>query len=159
GAMPAGGAEIPTFLSYYVEKKLSSKPQEFGKGAIEGVAGPEAANNASAAGVLVPMLTLGLPTSATAAIMLSAFQSYGINPGPLLLQSQPQLVWGLIASLFIGNVMLLVLNLPLIAIWVKLLQNPRTAPLCRHSRVRHHRHLRDHPVSGRPDPALSHRRH
>src|SRR5712691_1177702 len=127
GAMPAGGAEIPTFLSYYVEKKLSSKPQEFGKGAIEGVAGPEAANNASAAGVLVPMLTLGLPTSATAAIMLSAFQSYGINPGPLLLESQPQLVWGLIASLFIGNVMLLVLNLPMIAIWVKLLQIP--APL------------------------------
>src|SRR5262245_11310881 len=103
------------------------------------------------------MLTLGLPTSATAAIMLSAFQSYGINPGPLLLQSQPQLVWGLIASLFIGNVMLLVLNLPLIAIWVKLLQIP--APLlCRYSRVRHHRHLWDHPVSGRPDPALSHRR-
>jgi len=127
GAMPAGGAEIPTFLSYYIEKKLSSKPQEFGRGAIEGVAGSEAANNASAAGVLVPMLTLGLPTSATAAIMLSAFQSYGINPGPLLLQSQPQLVWGLIASLFIGNVMLLVLNLPLIAIWVKLLQIP--APL------------------------------
>jgi len=127
GAMPAGGAEIPTFLSYYIEKKLSSKPQEFGRGAIEGVAGPEAANNASAAGVLVPMLTLGLPTSATAAIMLSAFQSYGINPGPLLLQSQPQLVWGLIASLFIGNIMLLVLNLPMIAIWVKLLQIP--APL------------------------------
>jgi putative tricarboxylic transport membrane protein len=127
GAMPAGGAEIPTFLSYYVERKLSSKPEEFGKGAIEGVAGPEAANNASAAGVLVPMLTLGLPTSATAAIMLSAFQSYGINPGPLLFESQPQLVWGLIASLFIGNVMLLVLNLPMIAIWVKLLQIP--APL------------------------------
>jgi putative tricarboxylic transport membrane protein len=127
GAMPAGGAEIPTFLSYYVERKLSAKPEEFGKGAIEGVAGPEAANNASAAGVLVPMLTLGLPTSATAAIMLSAFQSYGINPGPLLLESQPQLVWGLIASLFIGNVMLLVLNLPMIAIWVKLLQIP--APL------------------------------
>src|SRR5947207_11293841 len=120
GAMPAGGAEIPTFLSYYVERKLSAKPQEFGKGAIEGVAGPEAANNASAAGVLVPMLTLGLPTSATAAIMLSAFQSYGINPGPLLLQSQPQLVWGLIASLFIGNVMLLVLNLPLILTRVNL---------------------------------------
>src|SRR5438034_330961 len=129
GAMPAGGAEIPTFLSYYVEKKLSSKPQEFGKGAIEGVAGPEAANNASAAGVLVPMLTLGLPTSATAAIMLSAFQSYGINPGPLLFESQPQLVWGLIASLFIGNVMLLVLNLPMIAIWVKLLQIPALAAL------------------------------
>ncbi|MEW6451540.1 MAG: tripartite tricarboxylate transporter permease [Pseudomonadota bacterium] len=127
GAMPAGGAEIPTFLSYFTEKKLSKKPEEFGHGAIEGVAGPEAANNASAAGVLVPMLTLGLPTSATAAIMLSAFQSYGINPGPMLLQTQPQLVWGLIASLFIGNVMLLVLNLPMIAIWVKLLQIP--APL------------------------------
>jgi len=127
GALPAGGAEIPTFLSYYMERKLSTRPEEFGKGAIEGVAGPEAANNASAAGVLVPMLTLGLPTSATAAIMLSAFQSYGINPGPLLLQSQAQLVWGLIASLFIGNVMLLVLNLPMIAVWVKLLQIP--APL------------------------------
>ncbi len=127
GALPAGGAEIPTFLSYYMERKLSKHPEQFGRGAIEGVAGPEAANNASAAGVLVPMLTLGLPTSATAAIMLSAFQSYGINPGPLLLQSQPQLVWGLIASLFIGNVMLLVLNLPMIAVWVKLLQIP--APL------------------------------
>ena len=127
GALPAGGAEIPTFLSYYMEKKLSRKPEEFGQGAIEGVAGPEAANNASAAGVLVPMLTLGLPTSATAAIMLSAFQSYGINPGPLLLQSQPQLVWGLIASLYIGNVMLLVLNLPLIGLWVRILNVP--APL------------------------------
>jgi putative tricarboxylic transport membrane protein len=127
GAMPAGGAEIPTFLSYYTEKKLSKYPEEFGHGAIEGVAGPEAANNASAAGVLVPMLTLGLPTSATAAIMLSAFQSYGINPGPLLFQTQPDLVWGLIASLFIGNVMLLVLNLPMIALWVKMLMIP--APL------------------------------
>jgi putative tricarboxylic transport membrane protein len=124
GALPAGGAEIPTFLSYYTEKKLSKNPEEFGHGAIEGVAGPEAANNAAAAGVLVPMLTLGLPTSATAAIMLSAFQSYGINPGPLLLQTQPALVWGLIASLLVGNVMLLVLNLPLIAIWVKMLKIP-----------------------------------
>lgn len=124
GAMPAGGAEVPTFLSYYTERKLAAKPEEFGHGAIEGVAGPEAANNASAAGVLVPMLTLGLPTSATAAIMLSAFQSYGINPGPLLLESQPQLVWGLIASLFIGNVLLLALNLPMIRLWVKMLQVP-----------------------------------
>lgn len=124
GAMPAGGAEIPTFLSYYTEKKLATKPEEFGHGAIEGVAGPEAANNASAAGVLVPMLALGLPTSATAAIMLSAFQSYGITPGPLLLTQQPQLVWGLIASLYIGNIMLLVLNLPLIALWVKMLKIP-----------------------------------
>jgi putative tricarboxylic transport membrane protein len=124
GALPAGGAEIPTFLSYFLEKKLSKKPEEFGKGAIEGVAGPEAANNASTAGVLVPMLTLGLPTSATAAIILSAFQSYGINPGPLLFANQPMLVWGLIASLFIGNAMLLVLNLPMIAIWVKMLKIP-----------------------------------
>jgi putative tricarboxylic transport membrane protein len=125
GAMPAGGAEIPTFLSYYTEKKLSKTPEEFGHGAIEGVAGPEAANNASAAGVLVPMLTLGLPTSATAAIMLSAFQSYGINPGPQLLATQGQLVWTLIASLFIGNVMLLVLNLPLVGLWVKILKIPQ----------------------------------
>jgi putative tricarboxylic transport membrane protein len=124
GAMPAGGAEIPTFLSYYVEKKLSTHPEEFGKGAIEGVAGPEAANNASAAGVLVPLLALGLPTSATAAIMLSALQSYGINPGPLLLESQPALVWGLIASLYIGNIMLLVLNLPLVGLWVRILKVP-----------------------------------
>ncbi|MCC7346863.1 MAG: tripartite tricarboxylate transporter permease [Variibacter sp.] len=128
GAMPAGGAEIPTFLSYWMEKRLSKKPEEFGTtGAIEGVAGPEAANNASAAGVLVPMLTLGLPTSATAAIILSAFQSYGINPGPLLLQTQPALVWGLIASLYIANVALLVLNLPLVGLWVRVLKIP--APL------------------------------
>lgn len=124
GALPAGGAEVPTFISYYTEKKLSRHPEEFGSGAIEGVAGPEAANNASAAGVLVPMLALGLPTSATAAIMLSAFQSYGINPGPLLLQSQPELVWGLIASLYVGNVMLLILNLPLARLWAKILEIP-----------------------------------
>ncbi|MGL5137713.1 MAG: tripartite tricarboxylate transporter permease, partial [Beijerinckiaceae bacterium] len=124
GAMPAGGAEIPTFLSYYTEKKLAKHPEEFGHGAIEGVAGPEAANNASAAGVLVPMLALGLPTSATAAIMLSAFQSYNINPGPQLFATRPDLVWGLIASLYIGNVMLLVLNLPLVGLWVKILKIP-----------------------------------
>jgi len=124
GALPAGGAEIPTFLSYYVERRLTRHPEEFGKGAIEGVAGPEAANNASAAGVLVPMLALGLPTSATAAIILSAFQSYGISPGPLLLQNQPDLVWALIASLYVGNVMLLVLNLPLIGLWVRVLSIP-----------------------------------
>jgi putative tricarboxylic transport membrane protein len=124
GAMPAGGAEIPTFLSYYTEKKLTKHPEEFGHGAIEGVAGPEAANNASAAGVFIPMLTLGLPTSATAAIMLSAFQSYNINPGPQLFAAKPELVWGLIASLYIGNVMLLVLNLPLVGLWVKILKIP-----------------------------------
>ncbi|MFN3267150.1 MAG: tripartite tricarboxylate transporter permease, partial [Deinococcales bacterium] len=125
GVMPAGGAEIPTFLSYALEKRLAKKPEEFGHGAIEGVAGPEAANNASAAGVLVPLLTLGLPTSATAAIMLAAFQSYGIQPGPLLFTNNANLVWGLIASLYVGNVLLLVLNLPLAGIWVRLLEIPR----------------------------------
>ena len=125
GALPAGGAEIPTFLSYSIEKNLTEHPEEFGKGAIEGVAGPEAANNASAAGVLVPLLTLGLPTSATAAILLVAFQRYGLNPGPLLFDKDPDLVWGLIASLYIGNVMLLFLNLPLAGVWVRLLAIPR----------------------------------
>jgi putative tricarboxylic transport membrane protein len=125
GTIPAGGAEIPTFLSYTVEKKLSKHPEEFGKGAIEGVAGPEAANNASATGVLVPLLTLGIPTSATAAILLGAFQNYGLQPGPQLFQAQADLVWGLIASLYVGNVILLILNLPLIGIWVKVLQIPK----------------------------------
>jgi len=125
GSIPAGGAEIPTFLSYSLEKKLTKYPEEFGNGAIEGVAGPEAANNASATGVLVPLLTLGIPTSATAAILLTAFQNYGIQPGPLLFQIQPDLVWGLIASMYVGNVILLVLNLPLIGIWVKVLSIPR----------------------------------
>jgi putative tricarboxylic transport membrane protein len=125
GAIPAGGSELPTFLSYFMEKKLSRRPREFGQGAIEGVAGPEAANNAAAAGVLMPMLTLGLPTSVTAAIMLSAFQSYGIQPGPLLFVNQAELIWGLIASLYIGNLMLLVLNLPLIGLWVRILKVPQ----------------------------------
>jgi putative tricarboxylic transport membrane protein len=125
GALPAGGAEIPTFLSYAAERKLTKHPEEFGKGAIEGVAGPEAANNAAAAGVLVPLLTLGLPTSATAAIILVAFQSYGIQPGPTLLTSESTLVWTLIASLLVGNLMLLVLNLPLARVWVQVLRVPR----------------------------------
>jgi putative tricarboxylic transport membrane protein len=124
GAMPAGGAELPTLLSYYTEKKLSKNPEEFGHGAIEGVAGPEAANNAAAAGVLMPLLTLGIPTSATAAIMLSAFEGYGIQTGPGLFAAQSSLVWTLIASLYVGNVILLVLNLPLVGLWVKLLKIP-----------------------------------
>ena len=126
GAIPAGGAEIPTFLSYVTEKRLTKHPEEFGKGAIEGVAGPEATNNASAAGGMVPLLTLGIPTSATAAVMLAAIQGFGIQPGPRLLSSHPDLVWGLIASLFIGNTALLVLNLPLAPIWAKLLRIPRS---------------------------------
>jgi putative tricarboxylic transport membrane protein len=125
GTIPAGGAEIPTFLSYALEKKLTKHPEEFGHGAIEGVAGPEAANNASSTGTMVPLLTLGLPTSATAAILLSAFQQYGLQPGPLLFESNSALVWGLIASFYVGNVMLLILNLPLVGLWVKLLAIPR----------------------------------
>ncbi|TYB35669.1 tripartite tricarboxylate transporter permease [Micromonospora sp. AP08] len=125
GAVPAGGAEIPTFLSYVTEKKLTKHPEEFGRGAIEGVAGPEAANNASAAGTLVPMLAIGLPTNATAAVMLAAFEGYGIQPGPLLFTRESSLVWTLIASLFVGNLLLLVLNLPLAPAWARLLRIPR----------------------------------
>lgn len=125
GALPAGGAELPTLMSYAVEKRVSTHPQEFGRGAIEAVAGPEAANNASAAGTLVPLLTLGLPTSATAAVLLAAFQQFGLQPGPLLFEHESALVWGVIASLYVGNVMLLVLNLPLVGLWVKLLSIPR----------------------------------
>lgn len=131
GAMPAGGAEIPTFLSYNLERQLAGRRKargtgedEFGSGAIEGVAGPEAANNAAFSGVLIPLLTLGIPTSATAGVLLIAFQIYNIQPGPELFDKQSALVWTLIASLYIGNVMLLVLNYPMIRIWVKLLRVP-----------------------------------
>jgi putative tricarboxylic transport membrane protein len=125
GVLPAGGSELPTFLSYSLEKRLAKKKHdEFGKGAIEGVAGPEAANNANAAGAMVPLLALGLPTSATAAVMLAAFQQFDVQPGPLLFNDQPLLVWTLIASLFIGNLLLLVLNLPLAGVWAKLLMIP-----------------------------------
>lgn len=125
GVIPAGGSEIPTFLSYSLERKLSKRPEEFGNGAIEGVAGPEAANNANAAGSMVPLLTLGIPTSATAAIILVAFQQYGIQPGPQLLTTEADLVWGLIASLLVGNLILLILNLPFVGVWVKLLKIPK----------------------------------
>jgi len=127
GTVPAGGSEIPTFLSYATEKKLSKHPEEFGTtGAIEGVAGPEAANNAAITATLIPLLTLGIPTSNTTAILLGAFQNYGIQPGPQLFEKNSALVWALIASLYIGNVMLLVLNLPLVGLWVKLLKIPKS---------------------------------
>ena len=126
GTIPAGGSEIPTFLSYAAERKLSKHKEEFGTtGAIEGVAGPEAANNAAVTATLVPLLTLGIPTSVTAAILLSALQNYGIQAGPQLFQTSSALVWALIASLYIGNVMLLVLNLPMVGLWVKLLKIPK----------------------------------
>jgi putative tricarboxylic transport membrane protein len=129
GTIPAGGSEIPTFLSYATEKKITKHPEEFGGvGAIEGVAGPEAANNAAITATLIPLLTLGIPTSNTTAILLGAFQNYGINPGPQLFDKNAALVWALIASLYIGNVMLLILNLPLVGLWVRLLKIPK-APL------------------------------
>ena len=128
GCIPAGGTEIPTFLSYATEKKLAKGEDraEFGtKGAIEGVAGPEAANNATVTTALIPLLTLGIPTSNTTAILLGAFQNYGIQPGPQLFSTSAALVWALVASLYIGNVMLLVLNLPMVGLWVKLLRIPK----------------------------------
>ncbi len=129
GCIPAGGTEIPTFLSYAMEKKLTKNLKdraEFGtNGAIEGVAGPEAANNATVTAALIPLLTLGIPTSNTTAILLGAFQNYGIQPGPQLFTTSAALVWALIASLYIGNVMLLVLNLPMVGLWVKLLKIPK----------------------------------
>ena len=126
GTIPAGGSEIPTFLSYATEKKLSKHSEEFGTtGAIEGVAGPEAANNAAVTATLIPVLTLGIPTSNTTAILLGAFQNYGIQPGPQLFDKNASLVWALIASMYIGNVMLLILNLPLVGLWVKLLKIPK----------------------------------
>ncbi len=129
GCIPAGGTEIPTFLSYAMEKKLAKDPAakaEFGTtGAIEGVAGPEAANNATVTAALIPLLTLGIPTSNTTAILLGAFQNYGIQPGPQLFTTSAALVWALIASLYIGNVMLLILNLPMVGLWVKLLKIPK----------------------------------
>lgn len=125
GALPAGGAEIPTVISYATEKRLAGRDSEFGKGAIEGVAGPEATNKGSAAGSLVPMLSLGLPANATGAVLLAAFTQFGIQPGPLLFERESDLVWAMIASLFVGNVLLLMLNLPLAPVWAKLLQIPR----------------------------------
>ena len=154
GALPVGGAEIPTFLSYWLEKRLSRHPEEFGHGAIEGVAGPEAANNAAATGVLVPLLTFGLPTSATAAIMLAAFQQYSLQPGPLLFESNPELVWGLIASLYIGNVMLLILNLPMAPTLGTAARDPAAAALCQHRAVRDGRQLQPQQLGVRRRPGV-----
>jgi putative tricarboxylic transport membrane protein len=124
GILPGGGAVISSFVSYGVEKKLSKHPEEFGKGAIAGVAGPESANNAATAGAFIPLLTLGLPSNAVMAILLGALMIYNMPPGPKLITSHPDLFWGVISSMYIGNVMLLVLNLPLIGVWVKILKVP-----------------------------------
>ena len=124
GVLPGAGATVASFLSYDTERRFSKNPEEFGDGAIEGVAGPEAANNASAGGSLVPLLALGIPGSGTTAVMLGAFQMYGLRPGPLLFEENSRLVWGLIASLYVSNALLLALNLPLIGMWVRLLKVP-----------------------------------
>jgi putative tricarboxylic transport membrane protein len=124
GVLPGAGATIATIMSYTTEKRLAKHPEEFGQGAIEGVAGPESANNASTAGAMVPLLTLGVPGSGTTAVLLGALIMYGIQPGPMLFEKRPDLVWGLVNSMYVGNVMLLILNLPLIGIFVRLLRVP-----------------------------------
>ena len=124
GILPGAGPTVSTFLSYAIEKKVSKHPEEFGRGAIEGVAGPESANNAAATGAMVPMLTLGIPGSATTAIMLGGLMMWGLRPGPLLFEKNPQFVWGLIASQYIANVMLLVLSTLFIPLFVRALRVP-----------------------------------
>ena len=124
GIMPGGSGLLASFLSYAVEKKVSKHPEKFGKGAIEGLAGPESANNAAVDGALIPLLSLGIPSNASMALLFSALVIHGVQPGPLLMQQNPDIVWGLIASLYVGNVLLLVLNLPLIGLWVQVLKVP-----------------------------------
>lgn len=124
GLLPGGGATLASFVSYALEKRLARDPSRFGKGAIEGVAGPEAANNAGAAGSFIPLLTLGLPGNPVTAMLLGALILYGFAPGPLMIQQNPNLFWSIVASMYIGNVMLLVLNLPLVGVWVRLLRVP-----------------------------------
>jgi len=124
GIIPGLGAAIPTIISYTMERKLSKHPERFGKGAIEGVAGPETANNSYANGAFIPLLTLGLPSSPTVAVLMGALMMHGVTPGPMLFRDHAPLVWTLIASMYVGNVILLILNLPLITIWVSILRIP-----------------------------------
>ncbi len=124
GVIPGMSVIIPTFVSYVLEKKLSRYPEKFGTGVIEGVAGPESANNAASSGTLVPTLSLGIPTGAATALLLGALMIHGLRPGPLLIKESPEVFWGIVASLYVGNVMLLILNLPLIGLWVKILKVP-----------------------------------
>jgi putative tricarboxylic transport membrane protein len=124
GILPGGGAFLASFASYAVEKRVSKNPEEFGKGAIEGVAGPESANNAGAQTSFIPMLTLGIPSNAVMALMIGGMIVQGVVPGPRVIEQQPELFWGLVVSMWIGNLMLVILNLPLVGIWVKLLKIP-----------------------------------
>jgi putative tricarboxylic transport membrane protein len=124
GLLPGVGAIVPQFLSYGLEKRLSAHPERFGNGQIEGVAAPEACNNAAVGGTFIPLLSLGIPSNAMTAILLGALMIYGLTPGPLLIKNSPDLFWGVIASMYIGNVLLLILNLPLIPLWVSILKIP-----------------------------------
>jgi putative tricarboxylic transport membrane protein len=125
GVLPGGGAVIASFLSYAMEKKFCKRPEEYGQGAVEGLAGPETANNAASSGSLLPLLCMGLPANATTAVLLNAFMLHGVAPGPTMIEKQPEIFWGLIASMYVGNVMLLVLNLPLIGLMIRILDVPR----------------------------------
>ncbi|HEU5195468.1 MAG TPA: tripartite tricarboxylate transporter permease [Methylomirabilota bacterium] len=124
GILPGVGAIIPTFVSYALEKRLSRTPERFGGGAIEGVAGPESANNAATGGSMIPLLTLGIAPNVVMAVLLGAFLVHGVQPGPLMMREHPDLFWGVVASMYVGNVMLLILNLPLIGVWVQILRVP-----------------------------------
>jgi putative tricarboxylic transport membrane protein len=124
GVLPGAGATIASFMSYGIEKAVSKHPEEFGHGAIEGVAAPEGANNAETGGALVPLLTLGIPGSGTTAILLAALILWGLKPGPLMIQDNPTLFWGLVASMYVGNVMLLILNIPMIPLFAQILRLP-----------------------------------
>jgi putative tricarboxylic transport membrane protein len=124
GILPGGGAVIAAFVSYAIEKRLSKTPERFGHGAIAGVAGPESANNAAAGGGFIPLMTLGIPPNVVMALLLGAFIVHGLQPGPLLMVQSPGVFWGIVASMYIGNIMLLVLNLPLIGVWVQVLKVP-----------------------------------
>ncbi|OZS78341.1 transporter [Tetzosporium hominis] len=125
GVLPGAGATLASFFSYISEKKLSKDPDSFGKGNIAGVAGPESANNAASGGAMIPLLTLGIPGSGTTAILMGAFIMYNIQPGPLLFEEHPQVAWGLIASMFLGNLMLLILNMPMVRIFAKIIETPK----------------------------------
>jgi putative tricarboxylic transport membrane protein len=124
GILPGGGAVIASFISYAVEKRFSRHPEKFGTGVIEGVAAPESANNAATAGAFIPLLTLGIPGNAVTALLLGAFMIHGTQPGPLMMERTPDLFWGIIASMYVGNIILLILNLPLIGLWVRILKIP-----------------------------------
>jgi putative tricarboxylic transport membrane protein len=124
GILPGGGAVLSSFVSYATEKKISKHPEKFGTGAIEGVAGPESANNAATAGGFIPLFTMGIPANLAMALLLAALMMHGLTPGPMLLQQNPEIFWGTVISMYIGNIMLLILNLPMIGLWVKVLKIP-----------------------------------